>query len=84
MLVRVKGQRSMSLLKMRDLKLSDTDLDFLVETASPEVRDKYRLKQIIREDHDFRGTFIGDEDANQYLTRPSYREPWVLPEISDL
>ena len=28
--------------------------------------------------------FVGDEDANQYLTRPSYREPWVLPAISDL
>ena len=51
----------MSLLDIRGLKLSDTDLDFLVETASPEVRDKYRLKQIIREDDDFRNTFIGDE-----------------------
>jgi len=28
--------------------------------------------------------FIGDEDANQYLTRPEYRKPWVLPAISDL
>ena len=51
----------MSLLDIRGLKLSDTDLDFLVETASPEVRDKSRLKQIIREDDDFRNTFIGDE-----------------------
>ena len=55
----------MSLLNLRALKLSDRDLDFLVETASPEVRDKYRLKQIIREDDDFRNTFIGDEKVFQ-------------------
>jgi hypothetical protein len=46
---------------MEGLRMSDTDLDFLVETASPDVRDKHRLKQIIREDDDFRSTFVGDE-----------------------
>ena len=30
------------------------------------------------------GRFIDDEDANQYLTRPEYRKPWVLPKISEL
>jgi predicted dehydrogenase len=29
-------------------------------------------------------TFVGDEDACQYLSRPKYREPWVLPAISEL
>jgi predicted dehydrogenase len=29
-------------------------------------------------------TFIGDDDANQYLTRPEYRKPWVLPRIEEL
>jgi predicted dehydrogenase len=29
-------------------------------------------------------TFVGDEDAGQYLTRPEYRKPWVLPAISEL
>lgn len=29
-------------------------------------------------------TFIGDQDANQYLTRPEYRKPWVLPKIAEL
>jgi predicted dehydrogenase len=29
-------------------------------------------------------TFVGDEDANRYLTRPEYRKPWVLPSISEL
>ena len=27
-------------------------------------------------------TFTGDADANQYLTRPEYRQPWVLPKIT--
>jgi len=27
-------------------------------------------------------TFTGDADANQYLTRPEYRAPWVLPKIT--
>ena len=45
----------------RRLRLSDRDLDFLVETGAPEVRDKARLKEIIIEDEDFRNTFIGDE-----------------------
>ena len=29
-------------------------------------------------------TFTGDADANQYLTRPEYRKPWVLPKVSDV
>ena len=29
-------------------------------------------------------TFIGDDDANQYLTRPSYRAPWTLPKPSEV
>lgn len=29
-------------------------------------------------------TFTGDEEANQFLTRPEYREPWLLPKIEDL
>ena len=41
--------------------MSDRDLDFLVETGAPEVRDKARLKEIIRADEDFRNTFIADE-----------------------
>jgi len=29
-------------------------------------------------------TFAGDEEANQFLTRPEYRKPWVLPKIAEL
>ena len=28
--------------------------------------------------------FKGDKEANQFLTRPVYRKPWVLPKISEL
>jgi hypothetical protein len=41
--------------------LTAADLDFLVATAAPEVRDKARLKQLIEEDEDFRKGFIGSE-----------------------
>ncbi len=29
-------------------------------------------------------TFTNDKEANQYLTRPHYREPWSLPEINQI
>lgn len=29
-------------------------------------------------------TFTGDADANQFLTRPEYRKPWLLPKLSEL
>jgi hypothetical protein len=45
----------------RHLRLTDRDLDFLVETASPEVADKNRLKKIIGNDEDFRSSFLTDE-----------------------
>jgi len=51
----------MSQRKLKIWQLSERDLNFLVETVSPEVRNKERLKQIIREDEDFRNSFIGDE-----------------------
>jgi len=45
----------------RHLPLSEKDVDFLVETVAPEVTDKARLKEIIREDEDFRNTFLSEE-----------------------
>lgn len=29
-------------------------------------------------------TFIGDADANQYVTRPEYRKPWTLPALDQV
>jgi len=54
------GASDMALDKSKTWRLSERDLDFLVDTVSPEVRDKLHLKQIIREGEDFRNTFIGD------------------------
>jgi hypothetical protein len=51
----------MSRFRFKSFDLSERDLEFLVETASPEVKDKPRLKQIIKEDEDFRNTFMADE-----------------------
>ena len=48
-------------------RLSDRDLDFLVETASPEIKDKSRLKAIIQEDEDFRNSYVGDEEVFRKL-----------------
>jgi hypothetical protein len=57
----------MSQRKFGSLRLSDKDLDFLVETVSRGVIDKPRLKQIIREDEGFRNTFIEDEKVFRRL-----------------
>ena len=51
----------MSLRKMSILHISDRDLDFLIEAAASDVGDKANLKQILREDSDFRNSFVGDE-----------------------
>lgn len=51
----------MSLLKGQMFRLTDRDLDFLIETVSADVTDKLRLKQIILEDEDFRNRFISEE-----------------------
>jgi len=40
----------MSVLNLKGSRLSDRDLDFLVDTVSPEVTDKPRLKKVIKED----------------------------------
>jgi hypothetical protein len=42
-------------------RLSERDLDFLVEAAYPDMVDKIRLKQVLREDEEFRNSFITDE-----------------------
>ena len=44
-----------------DLRLSERDLNFLVETVAPDAGDKAGLKKIIRKDIDFRNSFVGDE-----------------------
>jgi hypothetical protein len=53
--------------KSKKLRLTDRDLKFLAETASPGVSDKANLIRIIREDEDFRISFIGDEKVFRKL-----------------
>jgi hypothetical protein len=52
-------------LKFQRSNLTDGDLDFIVEKASPESRDKEKLKQALRDDGDFRKALIGDEQVFQ-------------------
>jgi hypothetical protein len=49
------------------IKLTDKDLEFLVETVHPEVIDKLKLRQILREDEEFRNKFITDEKVFRRL-----------------
>jgi hypothetical protein len=51
----------MSRHNLRKFRLTEKDLEFLAETRSPEVSDKWRLKQVLREDEDFRNAFISNE-----------------------
>jgi hypothetical protein len=57
----------MSFWSLKKYRLTDRDLIFLVETGSPDVSDKWRLKQILREDEDFRNSFISDESTFRRL-----------------
>lgn len=63
------GGRKISQLNPKGFRLSEKDLDFLLETASPGVSDKLRLKMIIKEDEDFRNTFTGDERVFRRVMR---------------
>lgn len=51
----------MSERNLKHPQLTDRDLDFLAETAAPEVGERTRLRQVLREDEDFRNAFISDE-----------------------
>ncbi len=50
------------------VRLSDKDVEFLVETVAPEAKDRIGLTQIIREDEGFRRSFIEDENVFRRLT----------------
>ena len=57
----------MSFWESNRLRLSDRDLAFVIEVVSPETSDKANLKRIIREDEDFRNSFISDEKVIRKL-----------------
>jgi hypothetical protein len=44
-----------------DSTLNDSDLEFLVAHAAPDAQNKDRLKELIRDDRDFREAIVGDD-----------------------
>ena len=48
-----------------ELNFTEADLNFVVGEAAPDVLDKERLSQLIREDQDFRSALIGDKKVFQ-------------------
>jgi hypothetical protein len=55
------GKRKVSDWGLKKYAITERDLDFLVESAFPEIRDRSRMKAILREDKDFRRSFILEE-----------------------
>lgn len=53
--------------KGKSMPTMDRDLDFLIEAAAARVADRAHLKQILREDADFRNSFVGDEKVFKRL-----------------
>lgn len=49
--------------RSRRSRLSDRDLDFVINIAAPEFKDKTKLKCLIEEDDDFRKGIVGDENV---------------------
>ena len=58
----------MSELKPKILRLTDADLDFIVEEAASEFQDKAHLKRLIVEDESFRKALVGDERVMKGVT----------------
>lgn len=48
-------------------RYTEYDLDFVIAAAAPEVKDRQRLKQAIREDEAFRAALIGHEKVLQRM-----------------
>ncbi|MGD8992312.1 MAG: hypothetical protein PVI00_12730 [Desulfobacterales bacterium] len=57
----------MPLNKTVSLHISERDLDFLIEAAASDVGDKANLKRILREDSDFRNSFVSDDTVIKKL-----------------
>ncbi|MEM2126443.1 MAG: hypothetical protein QXQ53_08620 [Candidatus Methanosuratincola sp.] len=53
--------------ELKSLRLSDSDLDFVIREAAPDFGDKEKLKRLIREDDAFRKALLGDEKVFRRL-----------------
>jgi hypothetical protein len=58
---RQEGKRNVSDWGLKKYAITERDLDFLVESVFPEIQDRSRMKAILREDEDFRRSFILEE-----------------------
>lgn len=54
---------------LKSLILSESDLDFVVQQGAPDFKDKAKLKQLIREDEDFRKGVVGSEHLFRTVMR---------------
>ncbi|MFH1820545.1 MAG: hypothetical protein ABH805_01375 [Candidatus Nealsonbacteria bacterium] len=50
------------------IALTESDLDFVVKTISPGIKNKDKLKQFIESDPDFRKSVLADEKLFQKIT----------------
>ncbi|MBI2855619.1 MAG: hypothetical protein HYX93_02095 [Chloroflexi bacterium] len=53
----------------QDIGLTDRDLDFVLGEVAPEARAPERLKQLIRDEENFREAMLGDERVFQRITQ---------------
>ena len=63
------------------LRLSDRDLEFLIEAVHPEVMDKLKVKQILKSDEGFRNKFIADEKVFKRLMHDEEILLKISPEL---
>jgi hypothetical protein len=56
-----RGERKVSDWGFKKYTVAERDLDFLVETAFPEIPDKRRMKAVLREDEDFQKSAMVEE-----------------------
>jgi hypothetical protein len=50
---------------VRRFDITDADLEFIVNEAAPDAKDKERLKELLLEDKDFRKGMVGDDKVFQ-------------------
>lgn len=89
-----RGDDNMTDLELQKPKFSERDLDFVVEGAAPEFKDKTKLKRLITEDEAFRKGLVGDEkvfkkvmteeDAFLKISPPLYFEILLRKALKEL
>lgn len=63
------------------LELRESDLDFVVNTAAPDFKDKKKLKELIREDPAFRRGLVGNERVFNKVMTEEEVEVKISPQL---